>query len=124
VLVGKNPRISIFRTARMPALPEIPVGVPSTLLQRRPDIAAAERTMAAQNAAVGVAIAAYYPDISLSASDGFAGAARGLFKAANNVWSVGASGTETIFDFGAREAEVAAAKAAYRSAVATYRGRC
>jgi NodT family efflux transporter outer membrane factor (OMF) lipoprotein len=124
VLVGKNPEeLDIPHSTRMPALPQIPVGVPSTLLQRRPDIAAAERTMAAQNAAVGVAISAYYPDISLSASDGFSQTPlSGLLKAANNVWSIGAAGTETIFDFGAREAEVDAAKAAYRSAVATYRG--
>jgi outer membrane protein TolC len=79
--------------------------------------------MAAQNAAIGVAIAAYYPDISLSAADGFSQSPlHGLISAANNVWSIGASGTETIFDFGSREAEVDAAKAAYRSAVATYRG--
>jgi NodT family efflux transporter outer membrane factor (OMF) lipoprotein len=124
VLVGKNPEeLDIPHSTAMPALPQIPVGVPSTLLQRRPDIAAAERTMAAQNAVVGVAISAYYPDISLSASDGFSQTPlSGLLKAANNVWSVGAAGTETIFDFGAREAEVDAAKAAYRSAVATYRG--
>jgi NodT family efflux transporter outer membrane factor (OMF) lipoprotein len=123
VLVGKNPEeLDIPHSTAMPALPAIPIGLPSTLLERRPDIAEAERTMAAQNAAVGVAVAAYYPDISLSASDGFAGPISGLLKAANNVWSVGASGTETIFDFGAREAEVDAAKAAYRSAVATYRG--
>jgi outer membrane protein TolC len=78
--------------------------------------------MAAQNAAIGVAIAAYYPDISLSALDGFSQAPLGgLFRAANNVWSIGATGTETVFDFGARQAEVDAAKAAYQSAVATYR---
>jgi NodT family efflux transporter outer membrane factor (OMF) lipoprotein len=123
VIVGKNPEeIDIPHSTAIPALPTIPIGVPSTLLERRPDIAEAERTMAAQNAAVGVAIAAYYPDISLSASDGFAGPLSGLLSTANNVWSVGAAGTETIFDFGAREAEVDAAKAAYRSAVATYRG--
>ncbi len=122
VLVGKNPEeLDIPHSTGMPDLPPIPIGLPSTLLQRRPDIAAAERTMAAQNAAVGVAIAAYYPDISLSASDGFSGPLSGLLRAANNVWSVGASGTETIFDFGEREAEVDAAKAAYRSSVATYR---
>jgi len=124
VLVGKNPEeLDIPHSTAMPALPQIPVGVPSTLLERRPDIAAAERTMAAQNAAVGVAIAAYYPDISLSASYGFEQSPLdGLLRAANNVWSVGAAGSETIFDFGARDAEVDAAKAAYRSAVATYRG--
>lgn len=123
VLVGKNPAdLDIPHNAMLPALPEIPVGVPSTLLQRRPDVAAAERTMAAENAAVGVAIAAYYPDISISASGGLSQTPLGsLFKAANNVWSIGASGTETIFDFGTREAEVAAAKATYESAVATYR---
>jgi NodT family efflux transporter outer membrane factor (OMF) lipoprotein len=123
VLVGKNPEdLDIPHSGKLPALPQIPVGVPSTLLQRRPDIAAAERTMAAENAAVGVAIASFYPNITLSASDGFsASPLTSLFRAANNVWSIGASGTETIFDFGQREAEVDAAKAAYGSAVATYR---
>jgi len=107
----------------MPTLPEVPAGVPSTLLQRRPDIAAAERTMAAQNAAVGVAIAAYYPTISLSAADGFSQSPLdGLLRAANHIWSVGASGSETLFDFGARSADVAIAKAAYEGAVANYRG--
>jgi NodT family efflux transporter outer membrane factor (OMF) lipoprotein len=123
VLVGRNPEdLDIAHSARLPALPDIPVGVPSTLLQRRPDIAAAERTMAAQNAAIGVAIAAYYPDISLSAADGFAQQPlHSLFHTANNVWSIGATGTETILDFGARAGQVAAARAAYESAVATYR---
>ena len=123
VLVGKNPsELDIPHSAGLPTLPRVPVSVPSALLQRRPDIAAAERTMAAQNAAIGVAIAAYYPDISLSAADGFSQAPlSGLLRAANNVWSIGAAGTETIFDFGARASEVDAAKAAYRSAVATYR---
>jgi NodT family efflux transporter outer membrane factor (OMF) lipoprotein len=123
VLVGKNPEdLDIPRSTGLPVLPDIPVSVPSTLLQRRPDIAAAERTMAAQNAAIGIAIATYYPDISLSAAYGFAqGPLGGLFSAANTVWSIGAAGTETIFDFGARRAQVAEAKAAYESAVATYR---
>jgi NodT family efflux transporter outer membrane factor (OMF) lipoprotein len=123
VLVGKNPEdLDIAHSTALPTLPQIPVGVPSTLLQRRPDIAAAERTMAAQNAAIGVAIAAYYPDISLSGAFGFSQAPLGkLFQAADTVWSIGADGTETIFDFGARAAQVAAAKAAYQSAIATYR---
>jgi NodT family efflux transporter outer membrane factor (OMF) lipoprotein len=123
VLVGKNPEdLDIPHSTGLPVLPDIPVSVPSTLLQRRPDIASAERTVAAQNAAIGVAIAAYYPDISLSAGYGFAqGPLGGLFSAANTVWSIGAAGTETIFDFGARRAQVAAARAAYESAVATYR---
>jgi NodT family efflux transporter outer membrane factor (OMF) lipoprotein len=123
VLVGENPEdLDIPHGTTLPTLPQIPIGVPSTLLQRRPDIAAAERTMAAQNAAIGVAIAAYYPDLSLSAAFGVSQAPLGsLFQAANEVWSIGATGTETIFDFGARSAQVAAAKAAYESAVATYR---
>ena len=124
VLVGKNPEeLDIPHGSVMPTLPAIPAGVPATLLQRRPDIAAAERTMKAQNAAVGVAVAAYYPSLSLSADAGFAQSPlAGLLHAANHVWSIGASGTETVFDFGARRAEVAAAKAAYEGTVASYRG--
>jgi len=124
VLVGKNPEdLTIEPGAPMPTLPTIPVGVPSTLLQRRPDIAVAEREMAAQNAAVGVAVAAYYPTLSLSAADGFTQAPlNGLLHAANHVWSLGADVDDTLFDFGAREGQVNAAKAAYDAAVANYRG--
>jgi NodT family efflux transporter outer membrane factor (OMF) lipoprotein len=124
VLVGKNPEdLDIPHSTVMPALPTLPAGMPSTLLQRRPDIAAAERTMAAQNAAVGIAVAAYYPTISLSGAAGFSQSPlNGLLHAANHVWSIGASGTETVFDFGERHAEVEAARAAYEGAVASYRG--
>ncbi len=123
VLVGKNPEdLDISHSQGVPALPVIPAGVPSTLLQRRPDIAAAERTMKAQNAAVGVAVAAYYPTLSLSGSAGFSQSPlQGLLHTANHVWSIGANGTETVFDFGERHAEVRAAKAAYEAAVASYR---
>jgi NodT family efflux transporter outer membrane factor (OMF) lipoprotein len=123
VLVGRNPEeLDIPHSATLPTLPDVPSGVPSTLLQRRPDIAAAERTMAAENAAVGVAVAAYYPALSLSADAGFSQSPlAGLLHAANHVWSIGAAGTETVFDFGARHAQVAAAKAAYDAAVAGYR---
>jgi NodT family efflux transporter outer membrane factor (OMF) lipoprotein len=123
VLVGKSPEdLDIPHSSFMPTLPNIPVGVPSTLLQRRPDIAAAERTMKAENAAIGVAVAAFYPDITLSAANGFSQVPLGgLFSAANNIWSIGASGTATVLDFGARAAAVAAARATYESAVATYR---
>ncbi len=123
VLVGKNPEeLEIPHSTVMPILPAVPVGVPSTLLQRRPDIAAAERNMAAQNAAVGIAVSAYYPTLSLSAAAGFSQAPLdGLLHAANHVWSIGASGAETLLDFGTRRAEVAAAKAAYEAAVANYR---
>jgi len=124
VLVGKNPEdLDIPHSTAMPTLPTIPVGVPSTLLQRRPDIATAERQMAAENAAIGVAVAAYYPTISLSALDGFTQSPLGgLLHVANYVWSLGGSATETIFDGGLRSGEVAAAKAAYQAAVANYRG--
>jgi NodT family efflux transporter outer membrane factor (OMF) lipoprotein len=124
VLVGKTPEeLDIAQGTSLPALPTIPVAVPSTLLQRRPDVAVAERQMAAQNAAVGVAVAAYYPDLTLSAADGFSQAPlAGLLHIANHVWSVGADASETVFDFGARHGQVAAAKAAYEAAVANYRG--
>jgi len=124
VLVGKNPEeLDIPHSTVMPTLPTVPAGVPSTLLQRRPDIAAAERLMAAQNAAVGIAVAAYYPSLSLSASAGFLQSPlAGLFHTANHVWSIGATGSETLFDFGGRHAQVEAAKAAYEAAVASYRG--
>jgi NodT family efflux transporter outer membrane factor (OMF) lipoprotein len=123
VLVGKKPEdLDIAHNGTLPSLPTIPIGVPSTLLQRRPDIAAAERTMKAQNAAIGVAVAAYYPTISLSAAGGFTQSPlNGLLHASNHIWSLGANGTETLFDFGERHAEVQAARAAYEAAVANYR---
>jgi NodT family efflux transporter outer membrane factor (OMF) lipoprotein len=124
VLVGKNPEeLDLPHDATIPTLPSIPAGVPSTLLQRRPDIAVAERQMAAQNAAIGVAIAAYYPDLSLTGADGFSQSPlAGLLHVANHVWSLGADVSETVFDGGARHGQVAAAKAAYEAAVANYRG--
>ena len=125
VLAGKNPEdLDIPHSSSLPTLPEtLPFSVPSTLLQRRPDIAAAERTMKAQNAAVGVTIAAYYPTISLSGAAGFQQSPlNGLLHAANHVWSIGANGTETLLDFGERHAKVQAARAAYEAAVASYRG--
>ncbi|RDS81067.1 efflux transporter outer membrane subunit [Dyella psychrodurans] len=123
VLVGKNPEdLDIAHSTGLPALPTVPVGVPSSLLQRRPDIAVAERQMAAQNAAIGVAVAAYYPNITLSAADGFSQSPlAGLLHLANHVWSLGANVDETVFDFGQRHGEVAAAKAAYDASVANYR---
>jgi NodT family efflux transporter outer membrane factor (OMF) lipoprotein len=124
VLVGKNPEeLNIPRSTTLPTLPDVPIGMPSTLLERRPDIAVAERQMAAQNAAVGVAIAAYYPSVSLTGADGFSQSPlAGLLHLANHVWSVGADVDETVFDFGARSGDVAEAKSSYEAAVANYRG--
>ncbi|MBV8628032.1 MAG: efflux transporter outer membrane subunit, partial [Paraburkholderia sp.] len=124
VLVGKNPEdLDLPHNPNLPTLPSIPVGVPSTLLERRPDIAIAERQMAAQNAAIGVAVAAYYPTVSMSALDGFTQSPlSGLLHIANRVWSLGASASETIFDGGERNAKVAAARAGYDATVANYRG--
>ncbi|QCP53706.1 efflux transporter outer membrane subunit [Trinickia violacea] len=123
VLVGKNPEdLTIPHSTALPTLPTIPTGLPSTLLERRPDIAIAERQMAAANASIGVAVAAYYPSVSLSALDGFTQTPlNGLLRISNYVWSLGGSATETLFNGGERSAEVAAAKAAYDATVANYR---
>ena len=103
-------------------VPLVPAGLPSALLERRPDIAGAERAMAEQNALIGVAVAAYYPDISLSADYGFEGNPIGkLFRAANRIWSLGANASETLFDGGERDATIRAAQASYDGSVATYR---
>jgi NodT family efflux transporter outer membrane factor (OMF) lipoprotein len=103
-------------------VPVMPPGLPSALLERRPDIAAAERTMQQENALIGVQVAAYYPDISLSALGEYAGFPLAqLFNASNRFWSLGATGTETLFNGGLRAADVAAARATYDASVASYR---
>ncbi|MGF6301289.1 MULTISPECIES: efflux transporter outer membrane subunit [Paraburkholderia] len=124
VLVGTNPEeLNIAHSTALPVLPSIPVGVPSTLLQRRPDIAVAERQMAEENAAIGVAISAYYPSISLSGVAEFTQSPlAGLLNIRNYVWSLGADASQTIFDGGERSGKVAAARAAYDAALANYRG--
>ena len=124
VLAGKNPEdLDIAHSTQVPTLPPLPAGVPSTLLQRRPDIAVAERQMAAANAQIGVAEAAYYPTLTLSAADGFVQSPlAGLLHAANHVWSLGADAAENLFQGGLTHAQVAAAKAAYEASVANYRG--
>jgi len=104
------------------AVPAVPVGVPSELLQRRPDIAAAERRVAAANADIGVARAAYFPSLTLSGSANQGAAHLGdLFNASSFAWSLGVSLAETIFDGGARTARVDQARAAWKQAVAQYR---
>ena len=123
VLVGKPPAdVSIKQTLFAYHIPKVPSEVPSVLLERRPDIASAERVIIAANAQIGVAQAAWYPNLTLSASYGFSGAALSkLFQASNSLWMVGASVAETIFDAGAREAGVEQAKAGYDQAIAGYR---
>jgi len=103
-------------------VPVVPAGLPSALLERRPDIAAAERQMQQENAVIGVQVAAYYPDISLSALGEFSGSPLGaLFNAGNRVWSLGASAAETLYSGGLRPAAVRAARATYDQYVAVYR---
>ena len=124
VLVGKPP--AELGIPRVPlekvAPPVVPVGLPSDLLERRPDIAGAERRVAAANAQIGVAQAAYFPAITLSASGGFASATIGtLVSTPARAWSLGAALAQTIFDAGARRARTAQAVALYDETVAAYR---
>jgi NodT family efflux transporter outer membrane factor (OMF) lipoprotein len=123
VLVGRAPAGFSITPANIDThLADIPPGIPSTLLERRPDVAAAERRMAAANARIGVAEAAYFPSLNLTGSGGFAGSAlASLISAPNRVWSLGLAAAATILDFGARSADVASARAAYDEAVANYR---
>lgn len=102
--------------------PAVPVGVPSALLERRPDVAAAERQVASANAAIGVAVAAYYPTLTLSASGGFESShIADWFTWPSRFWSVGPAISETVFDGGLRAAQTAAARAQYDATVAAYR---
>lgn len=123
VLMGKTPAEFSLAVAPLQAtLPAAPVTLPADLLQRRPDIAQAERTVAAANAAVGVAIAGYYPDLTLSASAGYSGSSfSNLLTLPNRVWSLGPSLSGTLLDFGATSAKVEQARAAYDADVASYR---
>jgi NodT family efflux transporter outer membrane factor (OMF) lipoprotein len=122
MLTGRPPaELSIGTHYLGSVIPRIPVAVPSTLLERRPDIAAAERTMQEENALIGVAVAAYFPDISLSALFQWSGSRPLPFNVANEVWSLGAAGTQVVFEGGLRGAQVDAARAAYWQSVALYR---
>ena len=103
-------------------LPQIPAVLPSTLLERRPDIAQAERTAASANELIGVQVAAYFPTVSLTASAGLeSNALSNLFNLSNAFWSVGGSVSETVFDAGLRGARVRQYRAQYDEAVANYR---
>jgi NodT family efflux transporter outer membrane factor (OMF) lipoprotein len=123
LLVGKPPsEVSVPPGSLAQRVPIVPAGVPSALLERRPDIAEAERQMQQENALIGVQIAAYYPTIDLSASFGYAGGpAAPLLSASNQVWSFMASATETLLSGGQRSAAVAAARATYDQSIANYR---
>jgi NodT family efflux transporter outer membrane factor (OMF) lipoprotein len=104
------------------SVPDIPTGVPSTLLQRRPDIAAAERRVAAANENIGIARSAYFPSLNLTGSFGYGAASTGgLFNASNSLWSLGLTAAQTLFDAGAIKARVSGAEAARDQAIANYR---
>ncbi|MFL6682426.1 MAG: efflux transporter outer membrane subunit [Burkholderiaceae bacterium] len=124
VLAGQAPAAFTLPAGDWNAItvPAIPVGLPSDLLQRRPDIASAERKVAAANANIGVARAAYFPSLTLSAN-GSQGSTRlsDLFDVSSFAWSLGVSLAETIFDGGARTARVDEAQAAWKQSVAQYR---
>lgn len=123
ILLGKAPgSYSLPRKTITVALPAIPPGVPSALLERRPDIAAAERRVAAANAEIGVARAAWFPSLTLSAQGGYASSSvTDWISAPNRFWSLGPQLAVTLLDFGRRGAVVDSAVAAYDANVAGYR---
>ena len=123
VLLGKPPAdFSIAPEAVATTFPPIPPGLPSELLERRPDIAAAERRAAAANAQVGVAEAAFFPSLTLSATGGFQSSVLSqLFSLPSRYWSLGPALAQTIFDAGLRRAQTAQAMATYDENVANYR---
>lgn len=128
ILVGKAPAaftlaaLTTDGAALQASMPAIPTGLPSDLLERRPDIANAERLAAAANANIGVARAAYFPTLTLSATGGYSSIAFGqLFDTPSRVWSLGSALAATLFDGGARSARNDQATAAFDGAVATYK---
>jgi NodT family efflux transporter outer membrane factor (OMF) lipoprotein len=123
VLMGEPPSaLTLAATPLTGEPPRIPLGVPSQLLERRPDIAAAERRMQAANAQIGVALAAFYPTVTLSASAGFqSSSVSQWFTWPSRFWSVGPAISETVFDGGLRRAQTDFARAGFQSSVATYR---
>jgi NodT family efflux transporter outer membrane factor (OMF) lipoprotein len=123
VLIGQQPAaFSLAPSSMRTDVPSVPAGVPSTLLERRPDVAEAERRVAAANAQIGVATAAYFPSLTLSGSDQYSSPAWSqLFSVPNRIWSLGPQLAETLIDGGLRRAQVAQARAAYDVSVDTYR---
>jgi len=124
LLIGRPPAdFSLPSAPVVPVVPQIPIGVPSDILERRPDVASAERRIAAANAQIGVAKAAWFPSLTLAASAGYQSTAiSDLFSAPSFFWALGpAALAYTIFDGGARNAQTEQAVAAYESTVAAYR---
>jgi len=123
MLIGANPSsFTIPVKALTAAPPPVPVGVPSQLLERRPDIAASERAMASANAQIGVAVAAFYPNLTLSAEGGLESSTIShVLDWPSRFWSVGPSASETLFDAGLRRATVNQYIATYNADVASYR---
>lgn len=123
ILIGKAPaEVSIAQGPFNTTIPVVPVGLPSELLERRPDVAAAERDMASENALIGVAEAAWFPSLTLTGSAGYSSNTLGqLIRSSNSVWSLGPSIGETLFNGGATFYQVREARANYDQAVATYR---
>jgi NodT family efflux transporter outer membrane factor (OMF) lipoprotein len=123
ILMGRPPAgLSVPHAKLADSVPGIPLRLPSTLLERRPDIAAAERTMQENNALIGVEIAGYYPDVTLSGLGGVVGNPfKGGFGATNPMWSYALSVTQTLFNGGLTAAQVEAARDTYEASVATYR---
>ena len=123
VLIGTTPSTFSIPVKPLNAIPPaVPLGVPSQLLERRPDIAASERSMAAANAQIGIAVAAYYPTLTLSADGGFETSVfKKLLSFSSRFWSVGPSLSETLYDAGLRRATVQQFTAVYNADVAGYR---
>jgi NodT family efflux transporter outer membrane factor (OMF) lipoprotein len=122
-LTGKPPAaLTIAPEVVHIAVPKIPLGVPSTLLERRPDIAAAERHVAAANARIGIAKAAFYPDISLGGSAGFQSTNIEVVTLPNDYWSIGPSVSLPLFEGGRLRAQLREARAEFDQATASYRG--
>jgi NodT family efflux transporter outer membrane factor (OMF) lipoprotein len=122
MLIGRPPaELTLGRRLLSGGIPKTPVTVPSLLLERRPDIAASERTMQQQNALIGVAEAAYFPDISLTSMLEFIGPIPLPFSAARSIGNIAAAGTQTLFNGGLTAAQVDAARATYWQSVANYR---
>jgi len=123
VLIGLPPaEFSLAESQDIPQLPQVPPALPSQLLERRPDIASAERSVMAANANIGVAKAAYYPDLTLNMNGGYSSSTyANWISLPNRFWSVGPQLAMTLFDGGQRSAEVDRSEAAYDETVAKYR---